>query len=221
MSPSTTFEEFMLGEVHLDGEESPRRMRLDLSVCTQELMLLHRTTDARATARVRIAGLTDDPHATGAIEISPLTKRRIRYRVVFTAQGSRYSFDGWKSISLSRPLKSMTVLPFTLLKDGKLAGRGTLRFPVTTELLPFLASFRFPRRDEADRHLAPRWDGKPGHIEVWYTTLTDPMTRTGLWLHHEVVAPSDGSQAYAHGWVALYPQEGPHSTPASVPSRGS
>jgi hypothetical protein len=38
--------------------------------------------------------------------------------------------------------------------------------------------------------------------------VTDPGTGTGLWLHHELVAPSDGSDAYAHGWVARFPADG-------------
>ena len=50
---------------------------------------------------------------------------------------------------------------------------------------------------------APRWRGQRGRLEVWYTTLTDPLTGTGVWLHHEVVAPTDGSPAYGHGWVTV------------------
>ena len=50
--------------------------------------------------------------------------------------------------------------------------------------------------------LRARWDGRPGRLEVWYTTLT------GLWLHHELVAPADGAPAYAHGWVAVFPASG-------------
>jgi hypothetical protein len=53
----------------------------------------------------------------------------------------------------------------------------------------------------------PRWRGQAGRLEVWYLTATDPRTGTGLWLHHEVVAPTDGAPAYAHGWVALFPPD--------------
>jgi hypothetical protein len=55
--------------------------------------------------------------------------------------------------------------------------------------------------------MRPRWRGQPGRIEVWYSTLTDPETGTGLWLHHELVAPADGGVAYTHGWAALFPPE--------------
>jgi hypothetical protein len=53
----------------------------------------------------------------------------------------------------------------------------------------------------------PRWQGKPGRLEVHYLTATDPSSGTGLWLHHELVAPTAG-KPYAHGWVALFPVAG-------------
>ncbi|MGZ6764144.1 MAG: hypothetical protein ACXVEH_12225 [Nocardioides sp.] len=56
----------------------------------------------------------------------------------------------------------------------------------------------------APQHLGSRWDGRPGRLEVWYSSLTDPATGTGVWLHHELVAPSDGAPAYAHGWVCVF-----------------
>ena len=54
-----------------------------------------------------------------------------------------------------------------------------------------------------------RWRGEPGRLEVWYTTLTDPRTGTGFWLHTELVAPSDGGAAYLHGWAAVFPPDAP------------
>jgi len=56
--------------------------------------------------------------------------------------------------------------------------------------------------------MGSRWRGQRGRLEVWYTTLTDPATGAGVWLHHELVAPSDGTAAYAHGWAALFPAHG-------------
>ncbi len=56
-----------------------------------------------------------------------------------------------------------------------------------------------------------RWRGQPGRLEVWYTTLTDPGSGTGLWVHHELVAPADGRSPYGHGWVAVFePGSAPH-----------
>ncbi|HZQ31957.1 MAG TPA: hypothetical protein VFB19_09495 [Mycobacterium sp.] len=55
---------------------------------------------------------------------------------------------------------------------------------------------------------APRWHGQAGRLEVWYATLSDPLTRAGLWIHHETVAPIDGSPAHGHGWVTVFPADG-------------
>ncbi|MGW4600747.1 hypothetical protein ACWEOA_36530 [Streptomyces sp. NPDC004457] len=218
------FRETMLGRVRLAGDRADRPVRLDLLARADSLMLPHRTTLARLTGRVRIAGRADDPSAEGELEISPVAHRRIRYRLGFDLDGRRMLLDGWKSVSFRHPLSSMTVLPYTLYEDGARVGEGTLRFPLATGLLPFLAGFRFPRAagPAADRFLAPRWDGTPGRTEVWYTTLTDPASGSGVWLHHELVAPHDGAPAYAHGWIAVFPKEGPveHARFGPVPWAG-
>jgi hypothetical protein len=65
-----------------------------------------------------------------------------------------------------------------------------------------------PAFHPAQALMRPRWRGQPGRLEVWYSTLTDPDTGTGLWLHHEMVAPADGTPAYTHGWVAGFPPDG-------------
>ena len=65
--------------------------------------------------------------------------------------------------------------------------------------------------DEMRSAAAPRWRGKAGRLEVWYATLSDPVTRAGLWIHCETVAPSRGP-AYAHGWTTWFPAEGPPRT---------
>ncbi|KAB1978966.1 hypothetical protein [Streptomyces triticiradicis] len=204
----TVFTETMLGTVRLDGEPEERRVRLDLRADADRVLLPHRTTPARLTGRVRIAGRADDPRAEGELEVSPIARRRIRYRLAFTADGRRLTLDGWKSVTLRHPLASMTVLPFTVYEGRARAGEGVLRFPPVTGLLPFLLGFRFPRREDPARHTAPRWNGAPGRTEVWYTTLTDPASGTGVWLHHELTAPADGSEPFAHGWAAVFPREG-------------
>ncbi|MEV6833769.1 hypothetical protein AB0N17_04480 [Streptomyces sp. NPDC051133] len=205
----TRFTETMVGTLRLDGEGHDRPVRLDLTVSADRVLRLLGTTHARATGRIRVAGWADDPGARGELEISPLTRRRIRYRIAFTVDGRQLTLDGWKSVTPRRPVASMTVLPYTVFEDAVQIGTGTLRFPLTTQLLPFLTSFRFPRREDPAVLLAPRWRGERGRTEVWYTTITDPHTGSGLWLHHELVAPADGSEPYAHGWAAVFPQDGP------------
>jgi len=61
---------------------------------------------------------------------------------------------------------------------------------------------------------APRWSGTPGRLEIWYTTLTNPATGVGLWVHHETVAPTVARAArpYGHGWVSLFPTDAPPVT---------
>jgi len=59
--------------------------------------------------------------------------------------------------------------------------------------------------DTLEDLLRSRWRGQPGRLEVWYTTITDPGTGTGVWLHHELVSPTDGAPAHVHGWAAVFP----------------
>ncbi|WP_411103177.1 hypothetical protein [Streptomyces sp. cmx-4-9] len=206
----TVFTETMPGRLRFAGEDHDHAARLHLRAETDRLIDLRRTTTARLTGRIDIAGHPQVPVTDGEMEISPLARRRIRYRLAFTLDGRRIELDGWKSISARHPLTSMTVLPYVLHAGGERIGEGTLRFPVATGLVPFLASFRFPRPEQdGDRHLAPRWKGEPGRTEVWYTTLTDPATGTGAWIHHELTAPADGSAPFAHGWAAVFPADGP------------
>ncbi len=73
---------------------------------------------------------------------------------------------------------------------------------------------------------APRWRGEPGRLEVWYATLSDPVTRSAIWLHHEIVAPTSRRRPYAHGWLTWFPADGPPRTdrfgphPVSAPTDG-
>lgn len=57
---------------------------------------------------------------------------------------------------------------------------------------------------DAERAQRSRWRGQPGRLEVWYTTLTDPVTGAGIWVHHELVAPTDGGAPWGHGWIAVF-----------------
>jgi hypothetical protein len=47
---------------------------------------------------------------------------------------------------------------------------------------------------------AMRWDGGPGHYEVYYLTTTDPPTGIGLWIRYTMRAPTDGGAPEAALW---------------------
>lgn len=55
----------------------------------------------------------------------------------------------------------------------------------------------------------PRWKGQDDRVEVWYSTITDHETGTGLWVHYEVVAPVTDAPPYGHGWIAVFPPDAP------------
>jgi hypothetical protein len=69
--------------------------------------------------------------------------------------------------------------------------------------------------DDVKAAAAPRWRGETGRLEIWYATLSDPLTHAGLWVHCETVAPTSGTGSndpYAHGWVTWFPVDGPPRT---------
>ncbi|GGQ48597.1 hypothetical protein [Couchioplanes azureus] len=230
----------MTGTVRLRGETAERPLRLTLRFTAPGA--LHPLADlkAEATGRVQVTGFADDPAAAGTMEIAPLRGGRIGYRLAFTARdGRRLWLDGAKAVTVRRPLASMTRLDARLLDaGGTVVGQARLVFDLRRELLPFLASMRLRRERRPwpaaadavapDRLLPSRWRGQPGRLEVWYATVTDPETGTGIWLHHELVAPADGSPARAHGWAAVFPRDaapvwhryGPAPWPAERPADG-
>jgi hypothetical protein len=54
-----------------------------------------------------------------------------------------------------------------------------------------------------ERPNALRWDGGPGHYEVWYLSLTAASgdARTGLWIRYTLRAPNDGTAGECALWV--------------------
>ncbi len=50
---------------------------------------------------------------------------------------------------------------------------------------------------------ALRWDGQPGHYEVYYLTVTEPESGVGVWIRYTMVAPlpAAGEPASASLWV--------------------
>ena len=67
---------------------------------------------------------------------------------------------------------------------------------------------------------ALRWDGGPGHYEVWYLTLTDPVTGIGVWLRHTLLAPLHGPAEGALWLVAMAPDGDRFARKATSPAAG-
>ncbi|HEY3447868.1 MAG TPA: hypothetical protein VGK67_16045 [Myxococcales bacterium] len=86
-----------------------------------------------------------------------------------------------------------------------------------------------------------KWDGKPGHYEVWFLTLNARAERLGFWLRYTLDAPRSGApyrELWAHVFDAAAPDQsfgvrsrfpvegplaGPHelfSTPGAVLQEG-
>ena len=52
---------------------------------------------------------------------------------------------------------------------------------------------------------ALRWDGGPGHYEVYYLTLTDHGSGVGAWIRYTMVAPLDGEATSSLWFMAMDP----------------
>jgi hypothetical protein len=50
------------------------------------------------------------------------------------------------------------------------------------------------------------WDGRPGHYEVHYLTLTDPVTGVGFWIRYTMLAPLTGAGEAALWFLAMDPR---------------
>ncbi len=142
----TTFSEVMSGPAQLRGVAGQRALRLELDVTCPGLLLLWADTEATLSGRVSMPGIADDAHASGTLQIAPLRRRRLRYQLAFRAiDGQLIRLDGWKSVSLLRPLRSMTRLPATLYaENGSVLGEAQLRFALR-DLPKFVATFRYRR----------------------------------------------------------------------------
>ncbi len=55
---------------------------------------------------------------------------------------------------------------------------------------------------------ALQWDGRRGHYEVYYLTLTDPKTGVGAWIRYTMVAPDDGDATASLWFLAMDPRTG-------------
>jgi hypothetical protein len=53
-----------------------------------------------------------------------------------------------------------------------------------------------------------RWDGTPGHYEVYYVSLTDRGSGCGVWIRYTMLAPLAGEATCALWFMAMDPRSG-------------
>lgn len=53
---------------------------------------------------------------------------------------------------------------------------------------------------------AMRWDGSPGHYEVWYVSMTDRGSGVGLWIRYTLLAPVAGAPSASLWLMAMEPR---------------
>jgi hypothetical protein len=63
-----------------------------------------------------------------------------------------------------------------------------------------------------------RWDGAPGHYEVWFVTLTDPASGIGVWIRYTVHAPDDEPAETALWLLAMAPDGDRFARRATFPA---
>ncbi|MHB1711075.1 MAG: hypothetical protein ACYCV7_06700 [Acidimicrobiales bacterium] len=205
------FAETMTGTWRRTGEDVDRPMHFDVRAETTSPLSPFGTVLGTLDGTLSAGGLAGEAAVTGTIEVSPIEQRRIRYILdLIGDDGRQYRFDGWKSISWLRLLPTWTTLPGTIYDGtGAVVGTATLRFALRhTPALVASARIRRPPGGGTTPLEERRWNGSSGKLEVWYDTFTDPVTGDGFWLHHELVAPTRGAPAYAHGWAAVFPADG-------------
>lgn len=139
------FAETMSGTyARLDSPSDERRFSFTVEARADSVTRHLRNGRAALSGVVEAEGLAAQAPLEGALTLSPVSGRFIRYEFQFTGDdGKPYRFSGQKTLSLLSPLKSSTTLPGALYD-----GRGTqiatclTRFDLKGDLLPFLASWR-------------------------------------------------------------------------------
>ena len=63
-----------------------------------------------------------------------------------------------------------------------------------------------------------RWDGEPGHYEVYYLTTTDPESGIGLWIRYTMVAEVDKDPAWSLWFMATFPDAPAVARKLTVPA---
>ncbi len=139
------FQEVMNGTYTRVGEsEPPRRIGLRGRIQAPNAVRHLQDGEARLDGTLEMEGFAEEVPITGTVEITPFTKKVIRYEFGFVANDGRpYRFVGQKNIKLKSFLASMTTLLGTVVdQEGREVARATLKFDVKADLLPILVSWK-------------------------------------------------------------------------------
>lgn len=91
---------------------------------------------------VHAQGLAEKSELIGALELRPISERELLYAFYFKADdGRRLFYQGRKSLSFLRFMKSMTTLKGTIYHGDEEIGSSVVRFKLS-DIPAFLASFR-------------------------------------------------------------------------------
>jgi hypothetical protein len=126
------------------SDERPARFTLRAS--TADALQHLRDGLVKVEGVLELPGFAEEAAVAGTMEIRPLDKRIIRYELAFVAHdGLPYRLIGQKDIRVTDLRHTMTTLPFEITGgggQGKIVGRGTVRFDLQNDWLKFAASFR-------------------------------------------------------------------------------
>jgi hypothetical protein len=143
MKHGLQFRERMSGTFTPTGG-APARFAFTVEARADSALDYLRRGRAALTGTLEAAGLADGVPITGAIEMQPLTRRRVGYDFTFTGDdGKPYRFVGEKQIRWRDPVRTFTRLP-GVIQDaaGGEVATCALGFDLGADLLPFLTSFR-------------------------------------------------------------------------------
>ena len=134
-----SFFETMQGLAHF--EDGPRPLRFQIKAESTHIGAFLLGGEVKITGTVSAPPLVDTAPIEGHMEVMPLRRRRITYDFSFRDdEDTPCRLSGQKTISLRRPIASMTDLEATLYRDGEAVADAELHFDLA-DLLDFLRSW--------------------------------------------------------------------------------
>jgi hypothetical protein len=142
MSVGVRFRETMQGQFIAHDGAAPASMVVHASVSAPSVRRLWLGEPMTLSGTVYIAHRLEATQTSGSIIVDLRDCRRIVYDLSWRdAEGRLGRFYGWKSLSITRLLRSWTELDGQVIEAGQLVGQARLRFDLSS-LPQFLSSLR-------------------------------------------------------------------------------